>query len=417
MKQIRIKESLIIICEYILAFLVIMDCNSIYANLVDSLYNLQHLALVLSVILIALLCYYYKIVWRKLVRIVANPLIYVVIWVLFLMVFMKIQPGYTGSYIKYFLLFLPISIILFKLYRYIGKKNQMLYRISDVVVILAVISLVMWLLIAVLELAEPNMIILSNWGGVQEVESFFGLYFQRSVQIENINFLEVEVYRNIGLYPEAPMFNIVLILSFYTELFFRKKIRYGRLSLFLLTIISTFSTLGMIFSFGGLFLKGAWNLWKKKRKIIVAGMLVVLLILLCTLIGYKRFNGAGSYNMHVDDLLSCIRAWKAAPIFGRGFENYELIYENMALFRKDSTGLTTSAGVVLAQGGMSLMVLYLFPFIVGIAKYWREKKQEVVWWALGILGLFLTFIFTYRFLMLWLLAFAYSWIGNKQEKL
>jgi len=418
MRLAHVKEYLIIICEYALAFLVVMDCNSIYANLIDSPYNMQHLALVLSVILVTLLCWYNGIGYGKLVRIVTCPVIYVIMWILFLMVFMKIQPGYTGSYIKYFLLFLPISIILFKIYRHMKKHYQLFYRTSDIVMVLAIMSLVMWLMIAVLGLAEPNIVIRTNWGGVQEVESFFGLYFQRSVQMEHIKFLGVGVYRNIGLYPESPMFNIVLILSFYTELFLREKIKYGRLSLLSLTIISTFSILGMIFSFGGLCLKAVWTLWnKKKRKVIVVGILAVLLIFLRILIGYKRIYGSGSYSMHIDDLLSCIRAWAVTPIFGNGFENYDLIYENMSQFRKESTGLTTSAGVVLAQGGLGLLGLYLFPFIMGGVKNWRESKREVAWWALGVLGLFLTFIFTYRFLMLWLLAFAYSWIGDKQEEL
>lgn len=29
----------IVVCEYVLSFLVTLDCNSVYANLVDSPYN------------------------------------------------------------------------------------------------------------------------------------------------------------------------------------------------------------------------------------------------------------------------------------------------------------------------------------------------------------------------------------------
>ena len=405
MSNIKYKKNFMTSIEYILAFFIVLDCNSVYANLVNSPFNLQKMSLVLSVILIAVICWCYDMNWVEALKSVIYPAALVAAFSIILFVFLKFPNGLRGSYIKFFVLFLPISIMLFKLYRSLDIENQLFFRISDILVFLSLLSLTMWLLGPILGIIQPNKVIQSLWEPMTEINSYWGVQFLRPEQREYIKFLDILVYRNIGLYPESPMFNIVLLLGFSTELFLRSKIKLWRLLLFFITLLTTFGSLAIILASFAIFLKLCVSIGSKRRWIIYI-MAVCLIAIVIVLLIYKKRYGLGSYNTHLDDLIACIKAWYTSPVFGTGFENNNVIQYYMSEFRKVNKGYTTSAGAVLAHGGVILLSIYIIPFKWLL--FSKNKNVNINIFGIIILILFATYIFAYRLMIFWILAFGYS---------
>lgn len=415
MLPIRNKKIFITYIEYILASFIILDCNSVYANLVNSPFNLQKMSLVLSVILIAVICWCYNMNLIETLKSIIYPAALVAVFSLILFILLKFPNGLRGSYIKFFVLFLPISIMLFKLYNNINMDNQLFFRISDILVFLSVLSLTLWLIGPVLGIIQPNKVIQSLWEPMTEINSYWGLQFFRPEQREYIKFFDISVYRNIGLYPESPMFNIVLLLGLCTELFLRPKLKIWRILLFFITIVSTFGSLGVILSSVAIFLKLCVYV-DNDRKWIVYFLVLCLITIVFVLLIYKKEHAADSYNSHLDDFIACFKAWKKSLIFGTGFENNSVIQFYMAEFRKNNKGYTTSAGAVLAHGGLSLFSIYIVPFIKLIFLKSTHKRVNENLFGIIIFIVFVTYIFTYRFLIFWLLAFGYSKINWRNIK-
>lgn len=401
----------LVIIEYVLAFFVLIDCNSVYANLINSPYNLQKMSLVLSLVLIGLVLWQEKVSWRKILKFSIFPSGILFIYAVILSCFIKIPEDLYGSYIKYFVLFLPISILLFRLYRQKGEEYTLFYRMSDIVLVLSLVSLIFWSIGPIFNIIQPNKVIQSSWGTMKEINSYWGIQFLRSGQMEKIGFLNISIYRNIGLYPETPMFNIALLLALCTELYLKGNAKKWRIGILLITIISTFGTIAVIIAMVALFLKIIGKLktfgkWKWTVIFIICGLFAIIVVLLYN----KKLYTAGSYNTHLDDFVACLKAWKTSPLFGTGFEINSVIYEFMADFRKSNLGYTTSAGAVLAHGGIALFLIYIFPFM-RLLKFESGKMNEALF-GLIMLSVFISFVFPYRFLMFWLLAFGFSTMEN-----
>ncbi len=406
----KYKRIIMITIEYILALFIILDCNSVYTNLVNSPFNLQKMSLVLSAILIAVICWCYEMNWLEALKSIIYPAALVAVISMILFAFLKFPNGLRGSYIKFFVLFLPISIMLFKLYRNLDMDNQLFFRISDILVLLSVLSLTLWLLGPILGIIQPNKVVQSLWEPMTEINSYWGLQFLRPEQREYIKFLDISVYRNIGLYPESPMFNIVLLLGFCTELFLRSKVKLWRLLLFSITILTTFGSLAIMLASFAVFLKFCVGIGSKRRWIIYI-MAVCLIAIVIILLIYKKKYNIGSYNTHLDDLIACIKAWYTSPIFGTGFENNNVVQYYMAEFRKVNKGYTTSAGAVLAHGGLTLFSIYIIPFKSLLSL--KNKNANINIFGIIFLTIIVTYIFTYRFMMFWILAYGYSKIELK----
>lgn len=405
-------DMILIIIEYILAFFVLIDCNSVYANLVNSPYNLQKMSLVFSLILIGVIFWKDKVTWKEILKFSIFPSGVLFLYAILLSLLIKIPDGLYGSYIKYFVFFLPISIFLFRLYRQRSQDYQLFYRIADIVLVLSLVSLFFWLSGSILDIIQPNKVIQSRWGSMAEIDSYWGVQFLRSEQMETIGFLNISIYRNIGLYPESPMFDIALLLALCTELFLKNNARKWRIGILLVTIVSTFGTLAIILAMAALFLKTfervkTFGKWKWAVFLMICGLIAIVVVLLYN----KKLYGTGSYNSHLDDLVACLKAWRTSPLFGTGFENNSIIHEFMADFRKGNKGYTTSAGAILAHGGITLFLIYIIPFL-RLLKFESKKMNEALF-GMIMLAVFITFVFPYRFLMFWLLAFGFSKIDLK----
>ena len=415
MKNLELKRERIFpiirrVLEVLFAAAVVMDCNSVYANLVESPFNLQKIALVLGGFLLICLGVEQRLRFMDFIKLGILPSFLVIAYTASLLIVMPVEPGFLGSSIKFFIIFLPMCILLFQLYRANGSHFTLFYRVSDITVILAILSLVFWTLMVVVQKLEPNGTINTLWGNEISLDTFYGVHFIREKQFEM--FLGHKIIRNIGLFPESPMYDIILVTSFYTDLFLRERSYIGRASLFFVTILTTFGTLAVMLSLLGIFLFACKEIKVKWRWIILVGFGALFAAGILILLINKMRTGTGSYNTHLDDFVACLKAWLQYPLFGSGFENYRVIQEHMSEFRRHNTGITTSLGAVLAQGGIGLTLVYVLPYVNMLANVFHKDRRRVACWGVGTLGLIVVFVFQYRFFMFLLLALGYSYMPN-----
>ncbi len=406
----KIHQLVRCLLELLFAFSVVMDCNSVYANLVDSPFNLQKIALVLGGGLLVWLCLEMKIKIIDLIKLAIIPAVCVFFYAGGLLAVMSVEAGFLGSYIKFFLMFLPLCIVLFQLYEKKGSRFTLFYRVSDITMALAILSLVMWTLTVPLGIIEPTGTIDTRWGDTLSLDTFWGLHFHRDVQNELI--FGHRILRNIGVFPETPMYDIILVTSFYTDLFLRERPRIGRAFLLFATIVTTFGTLAIMLSLLGAFLYICTLIKAKWRWFAFTGLGVLLAVGIAALLVNKMRTGIGSYNTHLDDFAACLKAWLQNPLFGSGFENSRVIQEHMSEFRQYNLGITTSLGAVLAQGGIGLALIYLVPYASILGNVFHKDGNRVICWGVGTLGLIIVSIFPYRFFMFLLLALGYSYMPN-----
>ena len=415
MKNLELKRERICpiirrVLEVLFAAAVVMDCNSVYANLVESPFNLQKIALVLGGLLLICLGVEQRLRLMDFIKLGILPSFLVIAYTASLLIVMLVEPGFLGSYIKFFIIFLPMCIVLFQLYKENGSHFTLFYRVSDITVILAILSLIFWTLMVAVQKLEPNGTVNTLWGNELSLDTFCGLHFVREEQYEM--FFGHKIIRNIGLFPESPMYDIILVTSFYTDLFLRERPYIGRTCLFFVTILTTFGTLAVMLSLLGIFLfactvikaKWRWTVFVGFGALVLAGILILLI--------NKIRTGIGSYNAHLDDLVACLKAWFQYPLFGSGFENYRVIQEHMSEFRQYNTGITTSLGAVLAQGGIGLALVYILPYVSVLVNVFYRDRSRVACWGVGTLGLIVVSIFQYRFFMFLLLALGYSYMPS-----
>ena len=130
----------------------------------------------------------------------------------------------------------------------------------------------------VFKVITPNEIIECSWGKKLEIKSFHGIYFERTYeQFENL--FGKTVVRNIGIFPESPMYDIGLITALFSEIFLKKKPSWIKSMVIIVTIITTFGTLAIMLSIFGLFLAFC-SKQKFGKKVVLMSAIIVILFLI-----------------------------------------------------------------------------------------------------------------------------------------
>ncbi len=399
--------------EYFLTLLIVVECNSAY-RCVTGIPNLTAriltgtMAVGLALLLVLLL--------RSRENLLALRDVALTVCMIFsfgvaFLLFNAIKSDAVRVYTLVFLAFLPLMTALFAVYRRMGVPYQLFYRLGDLVLVLAVASLILWTFSTVLGLLEPTGKLPIAWGDANDISHYFYLLMERESQSEYLKLIDAKIIRNIGIFPESPMYNIVLNMALYTELFLKERPGKARIGVLLLTILSTFGTIGITIAMGGCYFKLIQCNWRKPamRKAIFAATALVISCVLVLILN-KRAHGWGSYATHIDDYLASLKAWRTAPIFGTGFNNVKVIQSFMGAFRKHNQGLSNSIAVILAQGGLVLFSFYLMPFALLVFRAFRKKDMGLFFWVAGFFGIYVTTIFQYRMLLMMVLAFGWQFL-------
>lgn len=406
MSKIKIKISRVwsvqTMLEYIVAMLIILDGNSVYRHGVNQNYHLAFLSGIAALCLLLVI--------RK-GKIIIKDILWAAIleaWVAVYFVF-SFRTLDIENYVSLFILGLPVIFLLSSMYQKRKEPFQLLYRIETILLFLAVASVILWLFGSILRILPHTSSIYLNWGRNKIVNGYFGLCYETALDTT----FGIKVYRNSGIFTEAPMHNLWLCIALAIELFLKDKTDLKKAMVFVVTILTTLSSTGLIVAVL-CFLMKYWQALKQMKKylkiamgIILAAMVPLVIYYAVRLIQVK--STTVSFLMRVQDYSAGFKVWMKYPIFGSGFGNLNSLYGYSYAHMQglNDRGYSNSVMGLLATGGLWFAVLYLPGF-------WGLLRKETIavyrTRAFGIcyLALFVLTIFFARFMSVLFLGIGLS---------
>jgi len=299
-------------------------------------------------------------------------------------------------------------------YCYFVKKRQcgldVLDKIADIVLIIAVFSLIFWIIGSNLGWIRPNFEMETNWGeyireGVIGAKGYWGVYFET----QHLD-ITMSRWRNCGIFCEAPAYAIFLAYALMYERFSMKE-RKVRKAILLVTILTTMSTLGYLYiliDWGEYIWLHRMNKIKKMNRLLPI-MAIIGGVALGVLLKYKA--NQDSIFTRFRDVQNALISWKNSPLVGHGM-GYEEVKE---------VGFTWSIGGILVSGGILFLICYLLPSVILIKRFFEAKNYSE--WEITNIGFSIYFVFVLMFsnaymcfFIIYILAFLYTNIGGRNDK-
>lgn len=409
-------DYLIRIMEFFMILVIIIDCNSIYRHAVDVTADLKKWCMVASNVAAFTLILLWILKDKSNFQCILEYRAMFFLSAVFCLEFNAMNSleiiradmnnlisNYGEYFIGYFLFFMNAMVILFRIYRKNQESFRLLWLLENVILFLAIVSLILWVGTCLLELWGKGSDVYVFWGGNHYYSNHLNLFVRRW-------WYEGDLKKNLGIFVEPPMYGLFLGFGLYTELFMKKKSNLGIVAIFVITLISCRAILALVISLGGiLFLFTELFRKKKGAKVLIPTFWICAFLGAVALIIYKSKVGWGSFSVHVDDFVACFKCWKEYPIFGCGYDYSYPIYNYVSSFRLDNLGMSNSAGVVLAEGGILLFLYYVIPFALMMAAFFKGNRK-LAYWAVGMFLFWVVVIFHARAFVFFLMALGYSMI-------
>lgn len=378
--------------EYLWVCFMILNGNSVFhaSSTVD--FKLLEIAVALTYVL---LISNFLLRWIRATRLNVIFMIFIVLYCTIYLGVMQMKMN-AGVFIKLFLLGAPALFLLFVELHRQGRLMQLMGRFVNVMCVLSVVSLVFWYLGVIAKVLEPNMYIPISWGNFNYAEGFYGVHY--AFQLDTTFFPQEYIYRNSGIFAEAPMYNLWLDFALAIELFLREKTSKFRVVLLIVTIMTTLSVTGILFVAMCLGLTALVHFKQMKRinkglQIILAMVAIPMIVfLLLQTIALK--GDTQSFEMRLSDYIGGARLWIEYPLFGAGFGNLKAL-QPYVYTPDGAMGFSNSIMAVLSTGGAWMAVLYYIPYLAMLfPQVTGSKKYACFGWCM--LFLFFTTIFFAR---------------------
>ncbi len=400
-KQIKLSEIPYIVFEYILIVFLVLQFNTIWSHLVETRDSFN-LNVNVFVCLMAFLCTVSSKYFRSLKRLI-KTMVFILLFFVFMLIYIHIRPlNYSD--------FLIFTIVLMFLIGYATicfqrkRTPTFLIRYTNIVAVIAVVSIVLWLFGSVVKLIPVSGTVNSYWSG-KVTNHFFNLQFE--TQSTTIPGTSIQIIRNTSFFVEAPMFSFCLLLAFMIELFLNRKTRLYICILLGIAVITTFSTTGYIFLVLACGIKLFITYFPNKNSSPVAiavsvGFAVLTIVISIFLLKDKLSTSSG--NIRLDDFRAGYLAWKDHMIFGNGFDS-TAVKKYMSGWRNYNTGLSNSFSRLFPDMGLYGGILYLSSFVLGLVRNIKTKNLNKFIFIILFMGMWLITIVPYKYLTILILFF------------
>ncbi|PGY13296.1 hypothetical protein [Bacillus cereus] len=282
---------------------------------------------------------------------------------------------------SYFYFFLAMTICLAYFISELYNFEKFLEAYSKVMAFLCMFSLITTY--AIIFFPTPFM------GIFPTIEHNPGNYIMKFIDV-GLSFVYIPdygmQYRNYSIFREPGVFQFYINLALIFELWFKnEKIKKSRLVVYYITLISTFSTTGLIIGLVILFTYIVTNTQSNSNKIrFIIGISIFLLIF--TVMYYKipfiqenfdgafdKFNGGESSTARTASLIAYLVAWLNKPIIGWGYTGG--VYEAGNLYLHEYTQDNTNTIVTnFAFFGLIYGLIYQLLLV----KFVNLSKQTLV---------------------------------------
>lgn len=277
-------------------------------------------------------------------------------------------------------------------------KIELFRKVVNVMVVISCISLFFWIFGSTFKMITPTGVALFEWGAVNEVSSYFNIYFET----QYVDWLGIDLFwRNTAIFVEGPMMSLTLIIAI-TLIYYFDDIWYiatWKKFILAFAIITSFSVTGYFILWGFVVLK----LYRSKKYRAIMIVILIPLSLYAIQIMMDMKQSTGSYSLREDDYYVGFITWLQNPIFGWGFNNWEALQANMKGRAND--GFSNSIFSVLTQGGILMGLMYFIPILIGITS--KEFKRFVVCIVYAILFISIIFQTAYINFFLFCLMIPY----------
>ncbi|MEQ2380860.1 hypothetical protein WMO21_00605 [Lachnospiraceae bacterium CLA-AA-H58] len=348
---------------YILAFFTILQCYSLLSLIVPN----RYFYLLIDFVLLILLLYEKKIN--------ANNNIFMIIIAYWLSLSLLFSNGYFRNMEFLFSVFLPFPLfLLFSC----NRRNVLEYMAAyaNIMFALSAISLFFFTFGSILKIIQPT-----GFYPYTEIEwgrnDYFD-YYHVYCEGQTVYALGYSGIRNIALFVEGPMLTYTLSFALYYELFFREQ---GARKLYLIvmvaTIITSFSTTGLLIVIALLYLR-FYRVLKNNKffKYLLQPIILFMLAYVGIYILKDKFaSNVFSASARTDDILSSFKCFFDNMLMGVGYQNIDGI-SPYRLFNRANAGVSTGIGAIVAYGGVLWGIWHIVPFIIGIISYIPNPKQR-----------------------------------------
>jgi hypothetical protein len=376
----RTPGRLVSILEYVLFLLVILEFNTAYLEYEPLKKNLLNVTIFLCLLLLFLIKRPFKLDGILIVYFLGSFL-----------PFLNIYPGAEKHYIKLYWLIIPLFMLYFLSLRRVGfdQITSFLLKYSNIVTLLALISLFYWVFGSNLGLIQPTMYVPNSWkgDGISLIPTYHFIYFET----QESSFMGFETVRNSGIFNEGPMYNMILCVALAMELFLRSHKSIWSIIIIWITIVTTFTTTGYLF----LTFISAWIIFKffsQKSRVLLLALLPLLAIGVMTFSDTimdekESSSGESSVRARTVDILTCIEVGMENPFLGQG------LFTKKAGENEGGTyGFSNSLFTLFADGGFYTVFLYLAALVLIPLRDFLSNRQNT--WPLMMFAFFLVFTVT-----------------------
>ena len=271
--------------------------------------------------------------------------------------------------------------------------NSLFLKYSNVMVIIAVASLVMWFLCSILQVVPATSFFPYEWGSsIDFIPTYWGVYFET----QSIAPLGEKIWHNTGIFKKGPMNYMALCVAIIIEYFIQPFRSKTKLWILAIANFTTFTTTGQFFLMG----IGIWSVFNRMGRRYRILLLIVVPILLYfgyvvagTLLANKKATGGeDSMNLRTEDITWCMEAGMEHPMLGVGLT----LREGESLWHGKTLGRSNSMIAVFARGGLFVLILYIGALLLIPYLYYRKYKDPK--WFYSMFCFFLVFTVTVSFL-------------------
>jgi hypothetical protein len=323
--------------------------------------------------------------------------------------YLSVRSTQTASLLDFSCLFvvgLPLLYLLFAVMHRHGLLIDLIQKLFTVIFVLAIISLYYWTFGVMLKIIQPNMYTFIRWGTMGYIRGFHGIHFM--TQLETTFFEDQFIYRNTGIFTEAPMFNLWLNMAMGAELFLKDRPSRLRVLILAITIVTTMSVTGLIFMAMCLvihIIRNYHRMGRTERNLIFFGAIFLIPLTGGLMISSMMVKSdTQSYLMRLSDYVAGVKLWWDYPIFGAGYGNLQALLVYM--YSPDGTlGFSNSLTAVLGTGGLWMSLPFYIP-LFGILSPRASGSKNISCFGLCYAYLFCTTAFFGRFIVVVMMAFG-----------
>ena len=304
------KITLINFLEYLLAFCIVIECESMLTWSIE--YGKFIKILILSLLLFSV--GFLTIINIRWIKVEKSKWELFLIFIMFSVIFVIINFNNVTKSVLFLLV-----LFIFGLYRTsIDSINhnslELMKKIINVVFVLAIISIVFWILGSVLKVLETNVeIIVTRNKIIQNIKGYYHLYYESQME----NTFGFNFYRNCGIFYEAPKYSLLLSIALMMEVFLVKRKVTFKAIMLIVTIISTFSLTGIVLVVfvvlsNFMISKSNLKIFSYIKWVSIFSLILITLIIIGNLLNVK--STTNSYSDRLDDYIAGYKAWTVNPI-------------------------------------------------------------------------------------------------------